>query len=177
MEKLCLAFELFHYLCFKPFHQLQNCDTMTSISTHDRVPFRIYLLNCKSFGHETCSCQRKDYSWALVIWFLGNYLYAPKNRTLNQGFFSVWGPDIINQKLNTFKLLLFTLLEVSAKIITNSKHHIIKNSRSHHIDILSKSKKNLEVISNVYNRTRNNLCLLFTTICKDAIKNLTSNIQ
>ena len=96
----------------------------------------------------------------------------PKSR-----LFSIWGPDIITQKLNTIKLLLFTLLEVSAKIITNSKHHIIKNRRSHHIVILSKSKKNLEVISNVYNRTRNNLCLLFTTICKDAIKNLTSNIQ
>ena len=104
-------------------------------------------------------------------------LVCSKKQDPKSRLFSIWGPDIITQKLNTIKLLLFTLLEVSAKIITNSRHHIIKNSRSHHIVILSKSKKNLEVISNVYNRTRNNLCLLFTTICRDAIKNLTSNIQ
>ena len=73
-------------------------------------------------------------------------LVCSKKQDPKSRLFSIWGPDIITQKLNTIKLLLFTLLEVSAKIITNSRHHIIKNSRSHHIVILSKSKKNLEVI-------------------------------
>ena len=48
----------FVYFALKFTLNFEGCDAATSISTRDIIRFKIYLLNFKSFGHETWPTDR-----------------------------------------------------------------------------------------------------------------------
>ena len=41
---------------------MKTCDVMMSINTQVRTHFTVYLLNCKSFGHESGPEHREGHS-------------------------------------------------------------------------------------------------------------------
>ena len=81
----------------------KSCDVMTSISTRGRKYLWIYLLNCKSYGHETWRTNRYSHE-QYFAWFNG---VGSKSR-----LFKIYQYIVIDQKPILMSLWFFTFESV-----------------------------------------------------------------
>ena len=73
--------------------------------------------------------------------------------------FSVYQATTIIQKLTMMRVWLFTLLKMCTDTIKSSKHYLLKTTCNmwHHVAILSKSQRSLELVSSLQDRAKNML--------------------
>ena len=112
----------FCLLCFEIYSKLRRLNATTSISTQDIIRLKIYLLNFKSFGHETWPTDR-----VMGNMFRNSFAWFGGRGTNSMPFF-IYQPTTINQKQTAMSLWFFTLLKVAlrrSKILNNINQKLI----------------------------------------------------